>query len=176
MVEVRLRAGVQGWRAGRGMSSGLMSIAAGPKAIATDRPGAWTAASSLGAARGSRTSTLLDGPACRVATPAAWCGKVLAAGGQQSAQGSLSSAELYDPATGQWSPTDPMRAARYGHTATLLDGSECQAPAPAPPSYCGKVLVAGGAGGPDGRTVLDSAELYDPAASEWPSDDKGGRP
>lgn len=175
MRQVRLQTGVQGRRARRGalllvlvttVSAGLVSIVA-PKAIATDPSGAWTAASSLGAGRGKGTSTLLDGPACRTATPAAWCGKVLAAGGQQSGKGSLSSAELYDPGTGQWSFTGSMRAARYGHTATLLDGSECQAPPAAAPPYCGKVLVAGGAGGPAGRTVLDSAELYNPATGEW---------
>ena len=58
----------------------------------------------------------------------------------------LSSAELYDPATGSWSSTGSLVTARDMHTATLL------------PS--GAVLVAGGYGA---SYCLNSAELYDPA-------------
>ena len=56
-------------------------------------------------------------------------GKVLVAGGSNGG-GSLSSAELYDPASGSWSTTGSLATARDYHTATLLPN--------------GKVLVAGG--------------------------------
>src|SRR5262245_34949082 len=61
-------------------------------------------------------------------------GKVLVAGGAlfdpDSGTESLSSADLYDPATGIWSGTGSLGTARAYHTATLLPN--------------GKVLVVGG--------------------------------
>jgi hypothetical protein len=76
---------------------------------------------------------------------------VLVAGGDNGS--TLSSAELYDPATGTWSSTGSLGTARENHTATLL------------PS--GKVLVA--AGHNDSSGYLNSAELYDPASGSWSS-------
>src|SRR6266513_1089821 len=46
-------------------------------------------------------------------------GKVLVAGGGDS-NGILASAELYDPASGTWSATGSLAAARSVDTATLL--------------------------------------------------------
>ena len=72
-------------------------------------------------------------------------GRVLVAGGDRS------SAELYDPRSGTWTPTAGMIAGRGGHTATLLPD--------------GRVLVAGGLG--SGTTALASAQLYDPVTGSW---------
>jgi len=105
--------------------------------------GTWTATGSLGIARGIHTATLLPD------------GKVLAVGGNHNSLDAptivaLSSAEIYDPATGTWTPAGrSLNAARSTQTATLL------------PS--GQVLVADGFYVNSG-IQLSSAELYDSAA------------
>ena len=64
--------------------------------------------------------------------------------------GEVATAEVFDPASGSWSPTGSLGAARSAHTASLLPD--------------GRVLVTGGFS-PGG--VIGSAELYDPAAGTW---------
>jgi hypothetical protein len=66
----------------------------------------WGATSSLASARSRHTATLLPN------------GKVLISEGERV--DSLSSVELYDPASGSMSVTGSMTSARSYHTATLL--------------------------------------------------------
>ena len=111
--------------------------------------GTWTLTGPMAIARQSHTATLLPN------------GKVLVAGGtgdhggQPINSGQLSSAEIYDPASGIWSSTGAMVTNRAGHSATLLAS--------------GQVLVAGGGGFVSQYSwyVLSSAELYDPVSGRW---------
>jgi hypothetical protein len=110
-------------------------------------PGTFTATGSLVVPRIGHTATLLLN------------GKVLVAGGYSSSAASPTmptSAELYDPSTGTFTPTGDMTTDRLWHTATLLAD--------------GRVLIAGGAngvrGGYDGPP-LASAELYDPSTGTF---------
>jgi hypothetical protein len=69
----------------------------------------------------------------------------------------LATAELFDPASGTWSPTGPMRFARTGPAITVLDD--------------GRVLVAGADGEPtkiDAR-AFTTAEVYDPGTGRFAS-------
>jgi WD40 repeat protein len=102
----------------------------------------WSATGDLGTARYDHTATLLQS------------GQVLVVGGQSTPLSpALSSAELYDPATGLWTATGDLTTGRALHTATLL------------PS--GQVLVAGGFSSLLPPNPLSSAELYDPATGLW---------
>jgi Galactose oxidase, central domain/Fibronectin type III domain len=107
--------------------------------------GQWTTTGDLTIARTGHTATPLLTPLPN--------GTVLVVGGHGST-GLLTSAELYNPTTGQWTVTGDLTVARTGHAATLL-------PTPLPN---GMVSVAGGHGstGP-----LTSAELYNPTTGQW---------
>ena len=67
----------------------------------------------------------------------------------------LTSAELYNPATGTWAHTGSMKSGREFHTATLLTN--------------GQVLAAGGFNNCDDDFCSDvaTAELYNPATGTW---------
>ncbi|MGH9281038.1 MAG: Ig-like domain-containing protein [Acidimicrobiales bacterium] len=102
----------------------------------------WSPVADMAEARYASTATvLLDG-------------RVLVAGGSytlSSNDSALSSAELFDPGAGTWSPAAPMATTRNGHVAVLLS--------------TGEVLVAGGrqhAAAPTTR-----AELYNPSTNIW---------
>jgi hypothetical protein len=64
-----------------------------------------------------------------------------------------SSAEIYDPATGKFTPAGNMRIPRHKHAAVLLDD--------------GRVLIVGGSDNRDWRGKIDSAEIYDPATGKF---------
>lgn len=105
--------------------------------------GAWHPAASMAVARTRHTATLLPD------------GKVLVAGGccdaAEASQTSLSSAEVYDPATGAWHMVGSMSVRRAYHTATLLAN--------------GTVLAAGGFWYRTGTGA--TAEVYDPTTESW---------
>ncbi len=71
---------------------------------------------------------------------------MLVAGADLGSLYSSSSAELYDPLTGNWTNVANMNYPRAAHTQTTLKN--------------GKVLVAGGYG--NGYDFYNSAELYTP--------------
>jgi hypothetical protein len=106
--------------------------------------GIFTKTGSMAARRDGFTATLLPN------------GTVLVTGGYvilstgSYGDGMLANAELYDPATGTFSPAGNMTEPRAIHTATLLAN--------------GRVLLAGG--GEEGHT-LSSAEIYDPVSGRF---------
>ncbi len=114
---------------------------------ATDR---WTQQSSRGMPEnGNATPTLLPG------------GRVLLVGGYDNpgiGPGGgrvLAAAQLYDPATGSWTPAAPMATPRSSHTATLLQD--------------GTVLVVGGSTRTSyqGGGTTREAERFDPRTGRW---------
>jgi hypothetical protein len=120
--------------------------------------GKFSLTGSMQVARAGHTATMLKD------------GRVLVAGGHSTDLGGqwiaptthfpdmglpLASAEIYDPATGKFSPTGSMIAARDSQTATLLRD--------------GRVLVAGGfdCSALTSCDGVGSAELYDPATGHF---------
>ncbi len=104
-------------------------------------PGTFAPTGSMADARAGHTATLLND------------GRVLVVGGIDASDGfdNLATAELYDPATGQFTRTGSLAQGRAHHTATLLND--------------GRVLIAGGYGG--GTISLASAEIFDPATGRF---------
>ncbi len=120
------------------LPSGKVLVAGGGSTVAElydPATNSWAATGATEADRYNASATLLLN------------GKVLVAGGSTLGCGSLcfsASAELYDPATGTWTPTGAMGTARGDQQGVLLQD--------------GRVLVVGDDG---------SAELYDPADGTW---------
>jgi Kelch motif len=80
-------------------------------------------------------------------------GRVLVTGGARNIgyRAELSSAEIYDPSSGTFSPTASMSVPREGHTATLLND--------------GRVLITGGSD--NGQHTISTAEIYDPGVGTF---------
>ena len=108
----------------------------------------WTTTGSMATARQDHTAILLP-----------TTGKVLVAGGRTSGASTtgLTTAELFDKATGTWASTGAMTGGRWSHSATLLNTSSNS-------TTSGKVLVAGGI---NGTASLTTAQLYSPSAGTW---------
>jgi hypothetical protein len=115
--------------------------------------GQWVAIGELKHPRDGHTATLLpDGRVLVAGGEGDKAGRSAKGGGaRHSAKdgGAGDSAEVFDPATGQWMATGELKVRRDGHTATLLPD--------------GRVLVAGGEGDKAGH----SAEVFDPATGQW---------
>jgi len=128
----------------------MMPIMVAAILVAAARPGlvaatdTWRTVASMGDARGQHTVTQLPD------------GTVLIAGGY-GGNGSLASAERYDPTTDSWLRVPSMSQSKVGHTATLLP--------------TGMVLVTGGAVanevGNASPRFISTAELFDPSSNTW---------
>lgn len=116
----------------------------------------FVATGQMTAPRAFQTATYLD-PAV-VSGPEA--GEVLIAGGQTDSFGDVTtSAELYDPVNGTFTPTvHPMNNPRAGHSATLMTSGP----------LAGKVLIIGGEA-PQGDVLqaTAAAEIYDPSSGTF---------
>ena len=116
----------------------------------------WTPTGSMHDYRWAHTATLL--PDGRVLVAGGFGGTPVGSGA--NAQPVVDTAEIYDPATGQWTLTDNLNLRRALHVAELLPD--------------GRVLVAGGrwCDQPPPATCnftfrTETAEIYDPATGQW---------
>ena len=120
----------------------VIVLVAGTVLPALAPSGSFNTTGSMNVARIDHTATLLAN------------GEVLVAGGDNNKTGYLSSAEVYNPATGKWTLTGDMTVPREGHGAALLSN--------------GQVLVAGGINAStNGCATLATAELYNPLTVTW---------
>jgi len=103
------------------------------------------AASAMSVTRMGATATLFSGGTL--------AGKVLIVGGIDKFGDVLTSAEIYDPISGNFTPTTgSLHNARYAHDATLLANND--------------VLITGGLRDNQGN-VLDSAEVFNPSTGTF---------
>ena len=106
--------------------------------------GTWAPAGTVADALGGQTATTLTD------------GRILLAGGAgglDTNDAGVTTAQVYQPATGRWSPITAMPEPRLSGQAVRLPD--------------GRVLIAGGifASSSDGSNALKSAVIFDPAAA-----------
>src|SRR6266851_3120989 len=109
----------------------------------------WAFTGSMALARGLHQATLLPGDKVLVTGGLAYNPTQL--GTRPGA--STNFAEIWDPATGQWSQAGIAGTSRHGHTAVYLPGSN-------------KVLIAGGTS-TAGGAVLTQTEYFDVKTRTW---------
>ena len=126
------------WTAGSGIAVGPPAPTPSPTQTPSLAPGfAWTGTGT------TADAAALEGTATLLAD-----GRVLFAGSCST------SAEVYDPSTGAFTPTGSMTVARAASAATRLQD--------------GRVLFTGGSGCGDADTgIRDSAEVYDPSTGTF---------
>jgi len=132
--------------AGGTTAVGSLGATIGTAELFDPATGKFTATGAMKATRAGHSATLIaSGPLA---------GNVLIAGGtSDESGGDVATAELYDPATGQFTPTGRMSTPRENHSATWLSPSLVSG------TLAGSVLIAGG--GTDSVTN-DSAEVFNP--------------
>jgi len=123
-------------------SSGTFSLYTSPSPLYPQNPNGLPIGP-MTAVRYNATATLLQN------------GTVLIAGGDIGDNAGLTSAEIYNPATGTFTATGSMSTRRTTQTATLLPN--------------GTVLIAGGQDNYSGQVALNTAEIYTPSSGTPPS-------
>jgi len=126
------------------LPDGRVLVVGGSAELYDPAIGSWTATGNLNTPRFNHTATLLQN------------GKVLVTAGSVifgACPAPSDTAELYDPATGQWSAASRLTTPRNSPKAILLPN--------------GKVLVVGGGGTDPSCFPLASSELYDPTTGDW---------
>jgi len=104
----------------------------------------FTPTGGMATARESHTATLLRD------------GRVLITGGHKGRRSAItiySSAEIYNPASGTFSPTGNLTVRRHKHDATLLAD--------------GRVLIVGGSDEHDGRGTYRDGEIFNPSTGAF---------
>jgi N-terminal glycosyl-hydrolase-114-associated domain/Bacterial Ig-like domain (group 1)/Galactose oxidase, central domain/Kelch motif len=113
----------------------------------------WTVTGSMNASRYGHTASLLQNGMVLVA--GGCCTPVSVAGYSEPIEDALSSSELWNPATGQWTLTGTMVDAQAFQTASVLSN--------------GTVLVEGGTSleFPPGPETISASEVYNPTSGTW---------